>query len=91
MTQGLRDHAAGTDTHCPESSKLQLDPAWPVSHRADHDLHVMAQLCHQLQDPGVRSFLIASTIQTNSIVVVSIFVPVTAIGDVIERACEFES
>ena len=91
MTQGLRGYAAGKGTHRPESSKLQLDPAWPASHRADHDVHVMPQLCHQLQDPGVRSFLVASTIQTISIVVISIFAPVTAIVDVMERACEFES
>ena len=43
------------------------------------------------QKSGVGSFIIVSSIQTNSIVVGSIFAPVTAIGDVIERACEFES
>ncbi len=43
---------AGTGTHRPESSKLQLDPAWPASHRADHDVHAMPQLCHQLQQLG---------------------------------------
>ena len=44
-----------------------------------------------LSENGVRSFIIVSSIRTNSIVVINIFAPVTAIGDVIERACEFES
>ena len=40
---------------------------------------------------GVRSFIIVSVIQTNSIVVINIFAPVCAIDHVIERAYESES
>ena len=97
--RGLK-HAWNVQKHAFSPLKLQMQLPNPAHRHArrrragfNAELDINGSRCFLAvaEETGVRSFIIASSTQTNSIVAVSIFVPITAMGDLIERACEFES